>query len=157
MDPFRTQEPILRLAPRTPGFYIFLAVLSIQNSLNFELLSVYNLLTPDAQTTTKVIANSKFYPYITIKYPFPLFSLKKLLFCDFLLAKLKKQVYTPPVRNGHISHNGVLAQLVEHFNGIEGVSGSSPLCSSLRFFGEKTSAWQAFGVAKPTFLLRVTP
>ncbi len=29
-----------------------------------------------------------------------------------------------------IVHNGVLAQLVEHFNGIEGVSGSSPLCST---------------------------
>jgi len=32
--------------------------------------------------------------------------------------------------------------------------GSIPLASSLRFFGEKTSAWQAFRFAKPTFLLR---
>ena len=51
-----------------------------------------------------------------------------------------------------ILQNGVLAQLVERLNGIEKVSGSNPLCSSLRFFGEKTSAWQAFGFAKPTFL-----
>ena len=48
--------------------------------------------------------------------------------------------------------DGVLAQLVERFNGIEEVSGSNPLCSSLRFFGEKTLAWQAFWFAKPTFL-----
>ncbi|MDO5465160.1 MAG: hypothetical protein Q4F40_09505, partial [Akkermansia sp.] len=31
--------------------------------------------------------------------------------------------------------------------------GSTPLASSLRFFGEKTSAWQAFRFAKPIFLL----
>ena len=37
-----------------------------------------------------------------------------------------------------ILQNGVLAQLVERLNGIEKVSGSNPLCSSLRFFGEKT-------------------
>ena len=29
---------------------------------------------------------------------------------------------------------------------------TNPLCSSLRFFGEKTSAWQALGFVKPTFL-----
>ena len=34
------------------------------------------------------------------------------------------------------------------------VRDSSSLCSSLRFFGEKTLAWQAFGFARPTFLLR---
>ncbi len=70
-----------------------------------------------------------------------------------MLAKVHVCVYTLPVLTRRILfQNGVLAQLVEHFNGIEGVSGSSPLCSSLRFFGEKTSAWQAFWFAKPTFL-----
>jgi hypothetical protein len=29
MDPFRTQEPVLRLIPRTPSFYIFIPPLSI--------------------------------------------------------------------------------------------------------------------------------
>ena len=49
--------------------------------------------------------------------------------------------------------SGVLAQLVERLNGIEKVSGSNPLCSSLRFFGEKTSAWQAFWFAKPKLFM----
>ena len=64
-----------------------------------------------------------------------------------MLAKVGGCLYTPPVAR----LSGVLAQLVERLNGIEEVSGSNPLCSSLRFFGEKTSAWQAIWFAKPNF------
>lgn len=33
MDPFRTQEPVLRLIPRTPTFYIFIPPLSTQKNI----------------------------------------------------------------------------------------------------------------------------
>ena len=43
---------------------------------------------------------------------------------------------------------GALAQLVERLHRTQQVRSSNLLCSSLRFFGEKTTAWQAFRRAK---------
>ena len=37
--------------------------------------------------------------------------------------------------------DGVLAQLVERFNGIEEVSGSNPLCSTKNQVGQLTKGW----------------
>ena len=47
-----------------------------------------------------------------------------------------------------MTQNLIIDFPVEMYRKMEEVSGSSPLCSSLRFFGEKTSAWQAFRRAK---------
>lgn len=43
MDPFRTQEPILRLIPRTPTFYIFIPPLSTQKNIFQMNISPNNL------------------------------------------------------------------------------------------------------------------
>ena len=51
-------------------------------------------------------------------------------FTFFYLPKARKVCILPASLPDSSKQNGVLAQLVEHFNGIEGVSGSSPLCST---------------------------
>ena len=60
-------------------------------------------------------------------------------------------MYNTRVLQG-MAYNGVLAQLVEHFNGIEGVSGSNPLCSTstdgLQIFRESAACFIfAYGLA----------
>ena len=65
----------------------------------------------------------------------------------FLLANHRGCLYTLPV----LRDNGVLAQLVERLNGIEEVSGSNPLCSSLRFFGEKLRLGKPLGLPSQLF------
>ena len=59
-----------------------------------------------------------------------------------MLALLLIIAYNAP------AHTGALAQLVERLHRTQQVRSSNLLCSSLRFFGEKTSAWQAFRRAK---------
>lgn len=55
---------------------------------------------------------------------------------------MQSEITIPPGSNERVAaaiENGALAQLVEHLHGMQGVSGSNPLCSTFSKSGKRAS------------------